>query len=118
MEVKCHACGSLQQLDDGAFGTGERVEVKCAACGQSFRVVNPMTQTLKVDPTRKTVPAITSEYTADGRLLSLPKDKVLTLKLMEGAEKGTVYAIAKPRLTIGRAQADIRVDDPLASRLH
>lgn len=29
-----------------------------------------------------------------------------------------MYAIAKPRITLGRANADVTIDDPLASRLH
>jgi pSer/pThr/pTyr-binding forkhead associated (FHA) protein len=81
-------------------------------------VISPRTQALKLDTTRKPVPDITSYYMEDGRQLSLPKDKLLSLKILEGTERGTVYAVAKPRTTIGRANADVTVDDPLVSRLH
>jgi hypothetical protein len=118
VEVRCRACGNAQRLDEEAFGGHDSLEVKCAACGQLFRVVNPKIQTLKLDTTRTAAPHVTSEYTADGRLLSLPKGKVLSLKMLEGGEKGTVYVVAKPRITIGRANADVRIDDPLVSRLH
>jgi pSer/pThr/pTyr-binding forkhead associated (FHA) protein len=109
---------NTQQVDDEAFGEHGSLEVKCASCGKSFQVVNPKTLALRLDTTRKAVSDITSYYMEDGRQLSLPKDKDLNLKMLEGTEKGTVYAIAKPRITIGRANADITVDDPLVSRLH
>jgi ribosomal protein S27E len=118
VEVRCHTCDNVQQLDPGAFGSRNSLEVKCAACGKTFRVINPTVTTLKVDATRKSVPTLTPERAPDGRLLSLPKDKIISLRLLEGGEKGTVYAVAQPRLTIGRTNADITVDDPLVSRLH
>ena len=117
MEVRC-ACGNAQQIADDAFGEHGSIQVKCPACGQTFRVVSPKTLTLKVETTRRSVPDITSYYLEDGRQLSLPKDKELTLKLLEGVDQGTVYAIAKPRITFGRTNADVTVDDPLVSRLH
>jgi hypothetical protein len=117
VEVRC-ACGNAQQIADDAFGDHGSIQVKCAACGQNFRVVSPKTLTLKVETTRRSVPDISSYYLEDGRELSLPKDKALTLKVLEGVEIGTVYAVAKPRITIGRANADVTIDDPLASRLH
>jgi ribosomal protein S27E len=118
VEVLCQNCGNAQQIADDAFGDHGSVQVTCAACGQTFRVVSPKTVSLKVETTRRSVPDIRSYYLEDGRQLSLPKDKVLTLKLLEGAEKGTVYAIAKPRITLGRANSDVNIDDSLASRLH
>lgn len=118
MEVRCSACGKVQHVDEGRLGDQDRLEVQCLACGQAIPVINPKTLTLKIDTTRESLPPITSEYTPDGRLLSLPKDKVLSLRVLEGGEKGTVYAVAKPRITIGRANADVTIDDQLVSRLH
>jgi hypothetical protein len=118
MEVRCPHCGKVQPFAEEGFGKRDSLSIPCAACGQAFRVINPKTQTLRVEPTRKSVPSITSEYTADGRKLTLPQDKVISLKLLEGEDKGTVYAVAKPRITMGRANADILIDDRMASRLH
>jgi hypothetical protein len=118
VEVQCHACGEVQQLDEAALGDCDRLEIRCRACERPIHVINPRTRTLKLDPTRKALPILTPEYSLDGHLLSLPKDKVLSLKVLEGEEKGTVYAVAKPRITIGRTNADITIHDELASRLH
>jgi FHA domain-containing protein len=117
VEVRC-ACGNSQQIADNAFESHGSVQVKCSACGQTYRVVSPKTLTLKAEITHKPVPDITSFFLEDGRKLCLPKNKSLSLKTLAGAEKGTVYAVAKPRITLGRANADVTIDDPLASRLH
>lgn len=87
MEVRC-ACGNAQEIAEDAFGEHGSIQVKCAACGQNFRVVSPKTLTLKVETTRRSVPDISSYYLEDGRELSLPKDKELTLKLLEGGGEG------------------------------
>jgi hypothetical protein len=117
VEVRC-ACGNAQEIADDAFGDHGSIQLKCPACGQTFRVISPRTLSLKVDITHKPVPDISSFFMEDGRKLSLPKHKLLSLKALEGAEKGTVYPIAKPRITIGRGNADVTIDDPSASRLH
>ena len=118
MEIHCQSCGKAQSIPDSDFGDEDARVVKCAGCGTDIRVINPKMRTLRIDTTRKSVPTITSEYTPDGRLLTLPKDKVLSLKVLEGEDVGTVFALAKPRVTIGRSSADIVLDDQSASRLH
>jgi hypothetical protein len=96
----------------------ENVDVSCLVCGQTYRVVNPALATLRIDTARESVPTVCVEYSEDGRLLALPQDKKISLRLLEGNEAGTVFAVAKPRLTIGRANADIIINDRVVSRLH
>jgi pSer/pThr/pTyr-binding forkhead associated (FHA) protein len=74
--------------------------------------------TLRIDTARQGVSTVSLEYSEEGRLLALPQDKNISLKLLEGNEAGTVFAVAKPRLTIGRANADIIINDRVVSRLH
>jgi phage FluMu protein Com len=118
MQVRCPKCGKSHQFAEEGFGDQERLDVKCPACGRLIRVVNPKLQTLRLDTTRKKASAISEEMSPDGRLLRLPEDQELSLKVLEGEEKGTVYLLTKPRTLIGRANADILVHDRLASRLH
>jgi predicted Zn finger-like uncharacterized protein len=51
-------------------------------------------------------------------LLELPKDKRFSLAVIQGAATGQIYQISKTRTTLGRAGADIVLDDPEASRQH
>jgi hypothetical protein len=94
------------------------MEVACQGCGQTYGVVNPQVATLRMETTRESLPTRTVEYSEDGRLLALPQDKRISLKALEGNEAGTVFAVAKPRVTIGRSNADIIIDDRVVSRLH
>jgi predicted Zn finger-like uncharacterized protein len=51
-------------------------------------------------------------------LLELPKDKRFSLAVIQGAATGQIYQITKTRTTLGRAGADVVLDDPEASRQH
>ena len=118
MDARCHHCGEARTIQDSAFGNHEKLDATCAGCGKTFQVINPKLATFRVQTTRKKVPAITSNVSVDGSLLCLPENQELSLRVMEGNEKGTVYPVIKPRLTIGRANADITIQDKLSSRVH
>jgi S-DNA-T family DNA segregation ATPase FtsK/SpoIIIE len=50
--------------------------------------------------------------------LQLPSGKRLSLAILEGPDAGSVFRIDKPRVTIGRANADVTLNDHEASRQH
>jgi pSer/pThr/pTyr-binding forkhead associated (FHA) protein len=106
------------ELNAGFFGDREKAEVKCSDCGRMVSVVNPMLETLRQEPTKKEISSVTSEVGTDGRTLHLPENTEISLRALEGKERGTVYAVPKPRMTIGRGNTDIVVDDPMISRTH
>jgi hypothetical protein len=118
MEVQCHACGKVQVLADDVFGNQEIYWLNCSACGQAIRVVSPKLRTLRMETTAQVAPPVTAEISTEGRELRLPRDQQVSLKVLEGEERGTVFPVNKPRLLIGRSNADITIDDPTASRLH
>jgi pSer/pThr/pTyr-binding forkhead associated (FHA) protein len=68
--------------------------------------------------TRKSAPSGPLEYSEEGRLLMLPEDKKISLRVLEGSEAGTIFAVAKPRVTIGRSNVDIVINDRVVSRQH
>jgi predicted Zn finger-like uncharacterized protein len=51
-------------------------------------------------------------------LVELPRDKRFSLAVIQGAATGQIFQITKTRTTLGRAGADIVLDDPEASRQH
>ena len=118
MDARCHHCGHVQAIQENVFGNHEKVDFTCKGCGRAFQVINPKLANFRAQTTRKKVPAITTDLSVDGRLLRLPEDQEIRLKVLEGNEKGTVYPVIKPRLTIGRANADVTIQDKLSSRVH
>jgi hypothetical protein len=118
MEVRCYHCSNPQTVEDGIFGGHERVNVPCSSCGKSFQIINPKLATFHSQATRRTVPSITSELSVEGLPLSLPPNQEISLKVLEGQEKGTIYPMHKPRITIGRANSDVIINDMLSSRIH
>lgn len=118
MEVRCYRCLNLQTVEDDIFGEHEKVEVPCTSCGKMFQIINPKLATFRPQTTRRTVPSITSELSVDGLPLNLPPNQEICLKVIEGSEKGTIYPMHKPRITIGRANSDVIINDMLSSRIH
>ena len=118
MNVPCHACGKLQSLADDIFGNQDVYWLNCAACGQAIRVVNPKLRTLRMETTAQVISPVTADISLEGRELRLPAGQQLSLKVVEGEEKGTVFPVSKPRMLIGRGNADITLNDSTASRLH
>lgn len=118
MDVVCPHCGYAQTVGDGIFGEHEKIDLGCRACGKIFQIVSPKLGTFRPKSTRQNVTPLTQEMSVDGRLLTLPKNQEISLKVLEGSEKGTVYPLIKPRITIGRTNADINIQDALSSRIH
>jgi hypothetical protein len=85
---------------------------------EAFPVVNPQASTLRVDTTHRKVHTITEDVSPDGYALRLPADRNLSLRVLEGEEQGTVYPVNKPRITIGRTNVDVTIDDQMTSRVH
>jgi predicted Zn finger-like uncharacterized protein len=48
----------------------------------------------------------------------LPRDRRYSLAVIQGPATGSIYQLAKARITLGRSGADVVVDDPEASRQH
>lgn len=118
MEVRCHHCGQVQAVGESIFGNHEEASLPCSSCGKTFRIVSPKLASFHADPTRKAVQAITPGISIDGLTLKLPENQEIYLRVLGGREKGTVYPVTKPRITIGRAHSDVIINDALSSRIH
>jgi pSer/pThr/pTyr-binding forkhead associated (FHA) protein len=51
---------------------------------------------------------------------ALPKDKTITISVIEGPSKGLIHRLLKPHVSIGRTRggADIEIDDQKMSDMH
>lgn len=53
-----------------------------------------------------------------GDHLWLPADKVVSLSVTDGPQKGEVFRLSKARVVVGRSGVDIVLTDPEVSRKH
>jgi hypothetical protein len=60
--------------------------------------------------------AVMEKMPAD--IYELPSDKKYSLAILQGKASGQIFPITKCRITIGRADSDILLDDPECSREH
>ena len=136
MIIECPSCHSKYQYDEQRFEQKPSKKIKCARCQQIFEIHNPAlaaraesgsTSSTKLDdtrsPARRPAPVDTTEQSAIPQAptavpLRLPAGKRLSLAILDGPDAGTVFRVEKPRITIGRANADLTLNDTEASRQH
>lgn len=134
MIIECPGCHSKYQYDEERFEKKASKKIKCARCQQIFEIHHPALQgAAPVQPgdgtaARKTEIPRVQESTeqsplpqrAEGQaaVLQLPTGKRLSLAVLDGPDAGTVFRIDRPRVTIGRAAADLTLNDTEASRQH
>ena len=141
MIIECTNCHSKYQYDEDRFERKPSKKIKCAKCQTVFEIHNPAfaapkpkvdvestasrhdeTQHKKEEKKKKEetteqspLPPGTGKSAINAQL---PAGKRLSLAIIDGPDAGSVYRIDKPRVTIGRANADLTLNDTEASRQH
>lgn len=139
MIIECPSCRARYQYDEERFDRKPSKKIKCAKCQQVFEIHNPAfaaaapASASDHDDTamRRAAPpprdeaqaAAESEVTADTKgdasnELQLPQGRRLSLAIINGPDAGSVFRVEKPRVIIGRANADLTLNDTEASRNH
>jgi predicted Zn finger-like uncharacterized protein len=135
--IECPSCHSKYQYDEERFERKPAKKIRCARCQQIFEIRNPAfearqpeavrvgertmtgrTETPKVQEESTEQSQIPEHRTGKSEVLQLPQGKRLSLAVLDGPDAGSVYRIDKPRITIGRANADLTLNDSEASRQH
>jgi len=140
--IECTSCHARYQYDEDRFERKPSKKIKCAKCGTVFEIHNPAfsqkkasaadndTTAARHDQTSITKPKPKVEDTTAQSPLperetdklppaaELPKGKRLSLAIIDGSDAGNVFRINKPRVTIGRSNADFVINDTEASRQH
>jgi predicted Zn finger-like uncharacterized protein len=137
--IECPSCHSKYQYDEERFERKASKKIKCARCQEIFEIHNPAfapkaaplvevadsTFKSKPEPVRAARPV--QDTTEQSPIpstdrtevpLQLPIGKRLSLAILDGPDAGSVYRIEKPKVTIGRANADLTLNDSEASRHH
>jgi predicted Zn finger-like uncharacterized protein len=139
--IECPSCHSKYQYDEERFERKPSKRIKCARCQQIFEIQNPAldagaaakpapapevgdrTSTTRPDSKPKTPDTtesspIPAPPAPEQEPLKLPDRKRLSLAILDGPDAGSVFRIDRPRVTIGRANADLTLNDSEASRNH
>jgi predicted Zn finger-like uncharacterized protein len=144
MIIVCPSCQARYKFDESKLGDRPKAKTRCAKCGGTIEIENPALSSVTLPPglstpeppppppppekteAKRSRPALSDDQgaTITGKdlhrmgLLELPKDKRFSLAVIQGAATGHIHQITKTRTMIGRAGADINLDDPECSRQH
>jgi predicted Zn finger-like uncharacterized protein len=132
MIVECDRCYTRYRYDDSRFEGKASKRVRCTRCLAIFEIFNTpafeaQPSTLAPARPEETVSRLSDKPITRKRAraarptseeLKLPEDAKLSLAVIAGPEAGRIFPIEKPRVVIGRHDADINVDDPEISRQH
>ena len=125
MKAACSSCGAQHSLPDAKLLGLPRVQFQCAKCGKSTVVeIAPSpdaTQVLTPLPgfaRSAGAPRLAGGGADAASLLRLPSGKSVALSVIAGPARGLVYNVEKPRIVLGRADADITINDKEISRWH
>lgn len=142
--IACPNCRTRYRFDESLLAGKPRVRAKCQKCGESIEITaaeahqgEPVTASPADSPPGKSSTSGTTsrmrrmrsdESLVDGEdtatstmspeVLELPADRKYTLSVLHGRASGHKFPITKGRVTIGRADCDIVLDDPECSRKH
>lgn len=125
MKAACSSCGAQHSLPDAKLVGLPRVQFKCAKCGTNTIVeLGPspdVTQVLTPLPgfaRSAGAPRLAGRGGEEASSLQLPTGRSIALSVIAGPARGLVYNVAKPRVVLGRADADIVINDKEISRWH
>jgi len=138
--IECPQCHARYQYDEERFERKPAKKIKCAKCASIFEIKNPayaeITPPLsperfertftRRDPPKEKQQEDTTEQSplpekSTDKIpaeLQLPQGKRISLAIIAGPDSGTMYRVEKPRVTIGRSNADVVLNDTEASRVH
>jgi predicted Zn finger-like uncharacterized protein len=134
--IECPNCHARYQYDEERFERKPAKRIKCAKCATIFEIKNPAYVTAapavvgEQTLSRREGPKVRKEETTEQSPLperstdkmqpelQLPEGKRISLAVINGPDAGSVFRIEKPRVTIGRANADLTLNDTEASRVH
>lgn len=134
MIIECPNCHSKYQYDEQRFEGKPSKKIKCARCREIFEIHRPAPSpsadvgdstfvSKSPEIAVETEPVSQEEKLEDDSrgapsAPSLPTGRRLSLAVIGGPDAGSVFRISKPYMTIGRANADVTLNDHEASRQH
>ena len=123
MKSACSNCGAQHNLPAAQLVGHSRVQFRCAKCGkntivdieqspEATQVLSPLPEFAR----SAGAPRLARGGSGEEIDLRLPAGKSIALSVIAGPARGMVYPVEKPRVVIGRADADIVINDKEISR--
>lgn len=138
MIIECDRCYARYRYDESRFEGKASKRVRCTKCLAIFEIfksasdetpsgavrmgeetvarLEPESQKPR-DPTAKRPPG-SSTRKPGSTDLKMPAGFKISVAVIAGPEAGRIFLVEKPRVVIGRHDADINVEDPEISRSH
>ena len=146
MVIVCSSCGAKYKFDESKLGGAASKKIKCPKCRGVIEIVNQAAGQARKRPQEnpsmdRTFRAVESKH-MDGTdpmpdsgeppprtsqvnkeelheaYLKMPEYSKISLAVIQGNNSGEIFQISKPKMVIGRSNADITIKDPEASRAH
>jgi predicted Zn finger-like uncharacterized protein len=139
MIIECDRCYARYRYDEARFEGKASKRVRCTKCLAIFEIFNtapPDGAPASARPGEETVHRLESDATDPRKEptakrpsssatrkpgstdLKMPASSKISVAVIAGPEAGRIYPVEKPRVVIGRHDADINVEDPEVSRSH
>ncbi len=126
MIITCPECRKKYKFDEAKFGDRIALKFQCKECQTLFSVKNPTLAHEVQTVLRHKNPFMEVQASEEeeklkgmnGRVLELPKNLRISVAVIDGDDEGKIFRIDKPRVIIGRKQADIVLQDLEVSRKH
>ena len=140
IRVACPNCQTKYKFDEARLGGKSRVQATCKKCGGKIDIgvaeatavrapasASPKPSDETSQDTTARVKRLRSDESAGeatitgpavAEVMGLPEDKTYSLAVLQGKASGQIFKINKVRTIIGRADCDVILDDPEASRQH
>ncbi len=119
MIVECGGCAKRYKFDEAKLQGRPSVSLKCPGCQGAIEVTAPAAhpgdQTTRLDADADQIPSSSKVRGGD---LAMPLSRRISLAVLEGKDKGRIFTVERPHVTIGRSDADIIIDDQEISRQH
>ncbi len=125
VQAACSHCGTEHVLNEAQLSGHTRVQFRCSKCGRPSVVevtqkadrtvaISPLPSFARAEGTGSSRRLVEGQYEG----LALPTNARIILTVISGPAKGNVYKMEKPRVVIGRTDADIVLNDTEVSRWH
>lgn len=117
MIVTCGGCGKRYKFDVAKLAGRSSATLRCPSCRASITVnaPDPGDQTTRLDADANLLSKSTKVPEGD---LSLPPARRLSIAVLHGKDSGRIVPVERPRVVIGRGEADVALDDSEVSRQH
>jgi len=117
MIVSCGGCGKRYRFDEAKLSGKPSATLRCPSCQAPITIqaseVGERTTRLDAD-----ADLLARSSPVRGGDLALPLRRRLSLAVLEGKDSGRIFPIERPRMVLGRGEADIVLDDTEVSRQH